>query len=87
MLKYLLIAVVVIWLLYSPFLRRARQLKRQQRPAAPSATPGPAKPPQVEGQQQSQQGQGLQTPDRLRLALAPRPPGQRASGQQQAHQG
>lgn len=44
MLKYLLIAVVVIWLLYSPILRRARQLKRQQRPAAP----GPAKPPQVE---------------------------------------
>ena len=46
-----------------------------------------AKQHQVEGQKQSKQGQGLQTPDRLRLALAPRPPGQRASGQQQAHQG
>ncbi len=49
MLKYLLIAVVVVWLLYSPFLRRARQLMRKQRPAAPTATPGSTpKPPQVE---------------------------------------
>ena len=48
MLKYLLIAVVVIWLLYSPILRRARQLKRDRRTAAPTAAPGPAKAPQVE---------------------------------------
>ncbi|MDX9844516.1 MAG: PP0621 family protein [Aquabacterium sp.] len=48
MLKYLLIAVVVVWLLYSPFLRKARQLKRKQRPAATTATTGPAQPPQVE---------------------------------------
>jgi uncharacterized protein len=46
MLKYLLIAVVVVWLLYSPFLRRARQLIRKQKPAAP--TPKPGEPPQVE---------------------------------------
>jgi uncharacterized protein len=48
MLKYLLIAVVVVWLLYSPFLRRARQLMRKQRPPAPTATTGPAQPAQVE---------------------------------------
>lgn len=40
MLKYLLIAVVIIWLLYSPMLRRARQLKRDHRPPAP-ASPSP----------------------------------------------
>lgn len=48
MLKYLLIGVLIVWLLYSPILRRARQIQRDRRPAAPTATTGPAKPPQVE---------------------------------------
>ena len=45
MLKYLLIAVVIIWLLYSPMLRRARQLKRDRRPPTPAS---PTPKPQVE---------------------------------------
>lgn len=44
MLKFLLIAFVVIWLLYSPFLKRQRQLKRDRR----EAPPAPDKTPRVE---------------------------------------
>lgn len=45
MLKYLLIAVVIIWLLYSPMLRRARQLHRDRRPTTPASR---SPKPQVE---------------------------------------
>lgn len=41
MLKYLLIGVLVIWLLYSPLLRQLRQAQRERRsppPPAPEAS-------------------------------------------------
>lgn len=46
--KYLLLALVVIWLLFSPTLRRKRQLKRERRQSPPPRSAQPSQSPQVE---------------------------------------
>lgn len=41
MLKYLLLGLLVIWLLYSPILKRMRQRHRDDRSATPPPRPSP----------------------------------------------
>ena len=48
MLKYLLIGVLVIWLLYSPLLKRMRQLRRDRPASRPATRPSPPPAAQVE---------------------------------------
>lgn len=44
MLKYLLIGLLIVWLLYSPLLRRARQLHRDRQNANKPAPKGSTAP-------------------------------------------
>ena len=48
MLKYLLIGVLLIWLLYSPLLKRMRQLRRDRPASRPATRPSPPPAAQVE---------------------------------------